>query len=485
MSAPRPLLSDLLSTHLPQARLCVAFSGGLDSTVLLHALASIPSVRAHGLRAWHVHHGLHADADRWAEHCAEVCAGLDVPLQLSRVEVRRDGEGLEAAARRARRKVFAEGLGEGEVLALAHHQDDQAETFLLRALRASGSDGLAGMRRWQPFGRGRLWRPLLDIPREGLAEYAAGPDLRWIEDPSNVDTAFDRNFLRREVLPLLRERWPQAGTAFARSAALCGEAADLLAAGDTDALASVHAGDRQLLTVAGLMQLPATRRARVLRAWVTALGLPPLPAAGIVRIESDLLAASADSDAAFAWSGATIRRWRDLLHAGMVRASLPADFEAVWDGLEGLTLPTGDQLRLQCPAGATSIATGISMAAKIAAHVDPAYPSKSHSRATADATGLALDMPVRVHARRGGERIRLHGRAHSHALKRVLQELGVAPWVRERLPLLSSADGELLAAGDLVRSARFDAWLQEHDARLLWIDAGLHGLRLNPASLGD
>src|SRR5690606_8071854 len=162
--------------------------GGLDSVVLLHLLRSRPDVRAAGLRAIHVRHGLQAAAGDWAAHCRALCEALEVPLQVVEVDVERDsGAGLEAAARAARRRAFAAALGDDEILALAHHRDDQAETFLLRALRASGPDGLAAMRPWQRFGAGWLWRPLLDAPRADLLAHAQLHGLRWVEDPSNDD----------------------------------------------------------------------------------------------------------------------------------------------------------------------------------------------------------------------------------------------------------------------------------------------------------
>ena len=160
------------------------------------------------------------------------------------------------------------------------------------------------------------------------------------------------------------------------------------------------------------------------------LSLPPLPAQGVARIESDLLTAAADDDASFAWHGVVVRRWRDLLHAGPQREPLSRAWEAQWDGRSPLGLPGGGQLQLEGSDG--------------------------------------FDRPVRVHARQGGERIVLPGRSHSHALKHVLQDLGVPPWVREQLPLLSDADGVLLAAGDLVHSAAFDAWLRTRGSRLAW-----------------
>ena len=409
----------------------VGLSGGMDSMVLLHALASIPEARQRGLRAIHVHHGLHAEADSWQHHCEAACEALQVPLHCVRVQVARgSGEGLEAAARNARHAAFAQVLGEGEVLVLAHHRDDQAETFLLRALRGSGVDGLGAMREWRRFEPGWLWRPLLGHARARLLAYAQAHGLRWIEDPSNADTRLDRNFLRQRVLPLLRERWPQADAVLSRSAALCVDASDLLTTADIRDLALLRTADPNVLSRTTLTALPAAQRARVLRHWIAELGLPPLPAEGIARIEADLIHARDDADPRFAWQGAEIRTWRDLLHAGPLMPSLPPDWRREWDGALELPLPDGSRLALVGASG--------------------------------------FDHPVRVHARAGGERLTLPGRDHSHALKHVLQDLGIPPWVRDRLPLLSDAAGELLAAGDITYSARFDAWLRDRGARLRW-----------------
>lgn len=428
-SSPLIPVTELLQTgHAP---LLVGLSGGLDSVVLLHALASLPEARERGLRAEHVHHGLHPEADTWLRHCEDICAAWQVPLRSVRVEVaRNDAEGPEAAARHARHAAFDAELGDGEVLVLAHHGDDQAETFLLRALRGSGVDGLGAMRPWRRFGRGWLWRPLLVRSRADLHAYAQAHELSWIEDPSNSDVSFDRNFLRQKVLPLLRERWSQADSAFTRSARLCAEANELLDVDNATALARVRTADVRVLSRTALLQLPPARRARVLRRWIVELDLPPLPEEGVARIETDLLAARVDAEPQFAWQQARVRAWRDLLRADRICPSLPIDWTREWDGVEPLSLPDGSQLQL-IPAGAF-------------AH------------------------PLRVHARQGGERITLPGREHSHALKHVLQDLGVPPWEREHLPLVSSTTGELLAAGDLAYSAGFDVWLRERAARLAW-----------------
>jgi tRNA(Ile)-lysidine synthase len=407
----------------------VGFSGGLDSSVLLQLLATTPGLHA-GLRAIHVDHGLHAQSAHWAAHCAATCAALGIPFQVATVQVVARGDGLEAAARAARHAAFAAALGDGEVLALAHHADDQAETFLLRAMRASGPDGLAAMRAWRDCDRGWLWRPLLDLPRAALLEHARASGLAWIEDPGNADLRFDRNFLRQRLLPVLRERWPHAATSLARSALLCGEAAALLDAGDADALAGVRSDDPAVLDVPALRRLPRERRARVLRLWIAGLGLPPLPASGIARLEGDLLQEAPAGDATFAWSGARLRRWRQWLHGGPALAPLPPGWRCEWDGSAPLPLPGGGTLRLH--------------------------------------GGDGFDAPVHAHARLGGERIRLPGRGHTHALKHVLQDLGVPPWLRERLPLLSAADGTVLAAGDRVLAASFATWLQARGARIGW-----------------
>lgn len=425
-----------MATSQAASAVVVAFSAGLDSSVLLHLLAHDPTIRERGLRAIHVHHGLHERADAWAEHCAERCHPLGIALDVVKVRVPRDsGLGPEAAARQARRQAFAAALRSGETLALAQHRNDQAETFLLRALRASGPDGLASMRPWRRFAGGWMWRPLLDTPRDALADYAAHHGLCWIEDPSNTDTALDRNFLRHHVLPLLRERWPHADAAFARSAALAAEASELLSTQDETLLASVREENRDALSVPALLALSAAQRARVLRHWVAVLDWPPLPAEGIVRIETDLLgtgrAGASDGRAPrFSWRNVEIRRWRGALHAINTGRELPPAWSCLWDGREPLTLPNGDTLTLLGAEG---------------------FPA-----------------PLEVHARRGGERILLPERGHHHTLKHVLQEQGIPPWERARMPLLSAGDGTLLAAGDGIRSAGFGHWLDSQGARLVW-----------------
>jgi tRNA(Ile)-lysidine synthase len=415
---------------LPAGKLAVGYSGGLDSTVLLHALAASLETRAQGLRALHVHHGLHADADVWAAHCERVCAELDVPLQVLHVQVdHASGRGPEGAARSARLRAFRTALDADELLALAHHRDDQAETVLLRLLRGSGGDGLGAMRRRSRLGTLHLWRPLLDLPRDALREYATSYALLWIEDPSNTDARYDRNFIRHHVLPVLAERWPHATRNLAHSAALLAEQSQLLASA-TAAQLDLLLIAPDAMSLSGLLAQPRAQRARLLRLWLSRLDLPAPSASIMAAIECDLLPARTDGDARVEWADVVVHRWRDQLHAERRSSSLPSDWSMRWDGSGPLRLPDGASLELYGVDG--------------------------------------FDTPLTVRSRQGGERIRLPGREHSHALKHVLQERDVPPWIRARMPLLFADDGQLLAAGDAVLSAWMEAWLRSCGAGLRW-----------------
>ena len=414
----------------PQAAagVTIGLSGGLDSTVLAHALAHMSGIGP--LRALHIHHGLHRDADAWADASRRTAQALGIALDVVQVRVAKRGQGLEAAARQARIDAFQAHLHDGEVLALAHHRDDQAETFLLRALRASGPEGLAAMRVLRPFGQGFLWRPLLDMPRVQLRVYADAHGLAWIDDPANDSLEHDRNFLRHRVLPLLRERWPHADAAFARAAMLSAEASDLLAGEDARALDAARTDDPAILSASVLRALDPTRRARVLRRWILERHAPPLPAEGIAQLDADLMAGAPDADFRFAWTDVELRRWCDLLRLAKRAPDADARWSDTWDGRLPLILPDGGTLALEGTD--------------------------------------AFDAPVRVRLRQGGERIVLPNRTHSHALKHALQDAEMPTWDRERLPLLVDAEHRVLAAGDQLLAADFANWLRARGATLRW-----------------
>ncbi|WP_085715687.1 tRNA lysidine(34) synthetase TilS [Pseudomonas sp. B28(2017)] len=392
---------------------CIAFSGGLDSTVLLHLLAYLEKTESlPALSAIHVHHGLQAAADAWPEHCRSVCAALDVPLQVIRVQVQ-PGASLERAARDARYHAFSQVIRPGEVLLTAQHRDDQAETLLFRLLRGAGVRGLSGMPLQRPLGKGHLLRPLLDATRAELETYAAEHQLRWIEDPSNQDRQFSRNFLRHQVFPVLTSRWPQAMATMARSAAHLSEAQGLLdelAQIDLNLARTVSEFDwlgLPSLELASLEKLSVARQRNALSHWLEPLTRLP------------------DTDH---WSG-----WEDLRDA-------TGDACPVWRLADGELHRAGGRIwwlsgRWLRPLPAAC------------AWQDPTSPLAIPGNGVLSLTGHPPDGPLQIRYREGGEIMALPGRGHRD-LKRLLNESGVPSFVRGRLPLLYK-EGQLLAVANL------------------------------------
>ena len=262
-------------TGLSAPRVCVAFSGGIDSTALLHQLARARTFESFSIQALHVHHGLSPNANAWARHCRSVCAALNVPLRVRRVGVSRTPRtSLEEEARRARYAAFE--AVRADVIALAHHADDQAETVLLQLLRGAGPKGLAGMAPLKPLstkglGRILLWRPLLDCTRAELESYAQREELESIADESNADDRFKRNFIRRHVMPLLKQAFPAAALTLARAARHLAGASELIdALADADLAA---AAEGRNLNVDPLKSLSDARLKNALRRWLDRSGL--------------------------------------------------------------------------------------------------------------------------------------------------------------------------------------------------------------------
>ena len=424
MSPPRIAVTNFVAAS-PQRRFAVALSGGLDSRSLLHVAASVREELGFELRAIHVDHGLNPDSARWAERCRGWCAAVAVPLDIARVQVSRIAElGLEAAARAARHAAFAERLDEDEVLLAAHHRDDQAETFLLRALRSPGYDGLAGMRPLRRFARGWLARPWLAVARADIRAEAEAAGLDWIDDPSNADIAHDRNFLRHEILPRLAQRWPQAVAALATSAE---RAADLLALAEPEVqrlLARHRDLDPAVLDVP-VLDLPEGSAIAVLKAWLRDLGLPNPPPSALREMRRQLRDARADRVPEVRWPGGVMYRYRERLHA-LAACDATAVRAQAWEAERPLSLDDGRVL--------------------------PALP------------GL-FDAPLWVKPRQGGEKIRLHANASRRPVRLLLQEYGVPPWQRDALPYVWQGD-TLVAVGDLFLDAGFASRLR--DAGHLW-----------------
>ena len=408
MNSSADLPTQLLKQLLPwrnAAAWRIAFSGGLDSTVLLHLLATLS--KSHSLpplSAIHVHHGLQPAADAWPDHCRSICASLGVPLHVINVQVQ-PGASLERAARDARYGAFVAALHRHEVLLTAQHRDDQAETLLFRLLRGAGVRGLAAMPRQRALGAGELLRPLLDVSREALEAYATQQGLSWIEDPSNDDHRHARNYLRQRVFPVLTERWLQASRVLARSAAHMSEAQGLLddlARIDLASAATPGAFDwlgLPSLALEPLRVLPPARQRNALGFWLAPMTTLP------------------DSDH---WVG-----WDSLRDA-------QEDARPVW------RLAGGELHR----AGGRVWWLSDHWLRPVAGPVDwplPGTPLALPDNGRVALSGKIPAGPLCVRYRQGGEVMQLPGRGHRD-LKRLLNENGVPAFIRGRLPLLYQGD---------------------------------------------
>ncbi|HEJ0076695.1 TPA: tRNA lysidine(34) synthetase TilS [Klebsiella oxytoca] len=408
------MIPDIAHTLQPHRHFLVAFSGGLDSSVLLYRLVlwreQDPTVR---LRAIHIHHGLSANADEWVAHCQQMCQQWQVPLLVERVALADEGLGIEAHARQARYQAFRSALAPGEALVTAQHLDDQCETFLLALKRGSGPTGLSAMAGESDFAGTKLLRPLLHESRDSLHQWAMARQLSWIEDESNQDDAYDRNFLRLRILPLLHARWPHFAEAVARSASLCGEQEQLLDEMLAAELATLVAEDSSL-TIAPLTTMSAPRRAALLRRWLAGLNAP-MPSREVPeRIWREVAMAREDAFPCLRLGPFTVRRYQQRLY--WVRY-IPGQSETMLEWRD-----TASPLPLPDDLGELSLLSG--------------GPLRGPREGEA----------VTVRFRASGN-LHIVGRNGGRKLKKIWQELGVAPWRRDTTPLLFYGE-TLIAAAD-------------------------------------
>ena len=433
-------MSRTLSAHVidaldasPATPLVVAYSGGPDSTALLHALSTTPARPP--LRALHIDHGLHADSGLWAAHCRRFCESLGVSLDVVRVAVDlTTGEGIEAAARHARRRAFLAHVKPGEHLVTAHHRDDQVETVLLKLLRGAGPEGLGGMRALRPLGAGALWRPLLGLPRQALLAHVATHGLDTVHDPSNDDPRVARAYLRSHVMPALAGLWPQAARSIVHSALLCREAADSLRDIWGAALASLVSADGSL-DAAGWLALPFAHRAPALDHWLHEAGLQAPTHAQREALERQVAEASIDRLPIVGWQDTEVRMWRGRLWALPRHRPLSPDWTSSWSG-EALELPAGGVLAL--PTG-------------------------------------RLPYPLTVRYRRGGETLRPLGDRHTRELRDLFQREGVPPWERERMPIVVDAQDRVVAIADRWLTDEAAALFDSAGSRPVWRRIGETG----------
>lgn len=400
--ARRPDLLTTLTTFIQQApsrSFCVALSGGLDSTALLHALHQLSSSHAISLRAIHVHHGLSRFADEWQLHCENLCQSLAVPLHSEQVEVAAAGQSLEATARAARYAVFERQLKAEECLVVAHHQDDQAETFLLQALRGAGPQGLAAMPLQKRFAAGWMCRPMLTHARLELEAYAYAEGLIWVEDDSNQNQRFDRNFLRQQVMPLLQSRWPAAAEILSRAARHCTQASELMQeVAEKDLQQCLRSNNS--LSISELKSISKARLENMLRYWISLQALALPNSAKLYELCRQLQHYQTGHQLLIDWQQVEVRAYQARLYA--MPKLPPVTLEPFdWHG-EVITLPA--------PFGLLT---------------------KASVQLPTDIT-----WPLQVKTRQAGQRVQLPGRSHRHSLKKLMQLIGVPPWLRDRIPLI-------------------------------------------------
>jgi tRNA(Ile)-lysidine synthase len=410
------IFSELFFKNFSGEKIYIAFSGGLDSQVLLHVLSEQRKLKPNlNITAIHINHSISKNANTWADACEKACAQLEVPCLVKVVAAKlpdKSGLSQEEYARRLRYQAFSELITDGEKLLTAHHKDDQAETLLIQLFRGAGPKGLAAMPELAKFANGFLFRPLLNFSREELLVYAKEKQLSWIEDESNSSLDFDRNFIRHNLLPIIKPRWPGILQTLSRSAkhfAAVNEILDYV--GDSDYQNSLGSIENTL-SKNKLLKLDLARRQNVLRYWLAKLNLPIPSAKKITQIDITVLQSKVDAMPIVNWSDAEVRRFGDDVYAFKSVPEFSPQTVLDWDLKKPITLPGG--------LGELSVTfLGSDQLQKIPTNVT-------------------------VRFRVGGEKIKLSKHKHSKELKKLFQEWRVPTWQRARIPLVYFAD-ELVA----------------------------------------
>ncbi|MCF2950143.1 tRNA lysidine(34) synthetase TilS [Paraglaciecola aquimarina] len=406
------------SKSQPHTRdIVVAFSGGVDSHVLLHALSNLRIEFGFNLHAIHIHHGLSQYADVWQSHCKQVCEVLNVEFQTAKVELQNSSRtSLEALARDARYKKIAELVPEHSHVFLGQHQDDQLETFLLQLKRGAGPKGLSAMNQtWQAHdltGKAVTFhRPLLTVSQQDILAYAQQHQLNWCEDESNQNTDFERNFLRHEVLPVLQNRWPELAKSVSRSASLCAQQQDMLDEVCAEKLSRLENEDKSL-DIAGLLELSVTWINQVVRFWLAQQGIQSPSLAVLERLLPDVLKAADDANPILQWQTWQFRRFNQQLYVIKVQDKVePTSFQ--WTGQEQVVLPQNVGA-LQFESQGVSIDNGIRF-------------------------NLAVG-DILIELARYGKRFKPVDAPHSKPLKQWFKVWQVPPWKRDRVIQLVQND---------------------------------------------
>jgi tRNA(Ile)-lysidine synthase len=427
MSFVKRFQNSLESLNLPveKSSYVIAYSGGLDSHVLLHCFRQLDVV----MRAVHVHHGLQDNADDWVVHCQQACDQLGVQLDIMYVDAQpKTGESPEEAARNARYQALHENLVEGECLVTAQHKDDQAETLLLQLFRTASTAGLSAMPANKAFGEHIHIRPLLSFSRNEIETYARGYNLLWVEDPSNQDTSYDRNFLRKDILPLLQQRWPEVSTQLAKVSELQSNnlqvLEDMAAIDLANAISTLECSSKSCVvdvessvSVNRLQQLSSPRLLNMLRYWVISKLVQQPTRNLLLEIEKTLLNSQQDANPEIIFADFVFRRFQGDIYL----------------------LRNTDALRLQqdiewYPAFPVTIEK-------------PGIRIKAVETEGVGLNRQLLGETLTIRSRKGGEKFHPAGRRHSQSLKKLLQEANIPPWERDVIPLIYLADELIAVAG--------------------------------------
>lgn len=404
----------------------VAYSGGCDSHALLHSLATLRPTISSEIKAIHINHGLSHLANEWEAHCLKICEGLSIPYTAIKVDASAANKSPEEAARNARYAEWKTLVKKDEVIMLAHHQDDQAETVLLQLLRGSGVKGLAAMPAQQVFSQGLLCRPMLGFSREEIVAYSVQNNLNWIDDPSNFDTDFDRNFLRHDVVPLLETRWPALKKTLSRTAMHTAEADQLLT--ELAEQDWIKVKNKSQIQISALCELDEKRQRNVIRYWLAKICHLSLPdTVHLQRILDEVLTAAEDATPEVIWRGGEVRRYQGLLYAQEQLIKLDSQAEYTWpDITKPLVISKEMTLTIS-----SSLGEGLSQSKLEKAE-------------------------LLVKFRQGGESCRPAGRGQTHQLKKLFQEWQVPPWQRASIPLIY-VNGEIAEVLGFCRCEPFTA----------------------------
>ncbi|PHS71290.1 MAG: tRNA lysidine(34) synthetase TilS [Cycloclasticus sp.] len=412
----------------------IAYSGGIDSHVLLHVCAVVQTQYAHiSFLAVYIDHGLHIDSTKWRVHCEKVSFDVGVNFSTQTVNaIDKKGEGPEQAARHARYDALREYVDGNTILLTAQHQDDQAETLLLQLLRGAGVNGLASMPRCASFGSGLMMRPFLAVSKQDIVNYAEHHKLDWVEDPSNKDVSFSRNFLRQEVIPLIQQKWPAFSKTTARTASHCAEITSLLSDYASLYFHNDVAGELALNPLRGLSN--ETQRL-VIRQWLISNDVR-LPSQKVLNQMQMIIQDETRQASLIEWGGYQLRLFKNTFYI-LHHSDETVLLETPWQG-ERVDLPNNlGQLAIKPVVG-----LGIKKV-------------------------LWDDCDVFVRSRLGGERIKLAGRSGTKSLKKLLNESSFFPWVRDSLPLIF-INNTLVAVADIWMAEKFLAKDQEQGYEIEW-----------------